>query len=116
LAASARHLELVATDGELVRPPRTRGECGAVARPCPHSGCRYNLSADTLKSGAQQVHWLPEEQPGRPSCALDVAEAGGIGPTDVAAIMGVTKQRIDQIEATAVRKILRNVRAFRDYR
>jgi hypothetical protein len=116
MAASARHLQLIATDGALVGMPRTRRECGAVPRPCPHLVCRHNLSADLLPGGTRQVHWRPEEHPERPNCALDLADAGERSAIETAEAMGVTKQRVDQIEAAAVRKILRNVRAFRDYR
>jgi hypothetical protein len=115
MATPALHLRLVATDGESVRP-RTRRECEAVTRPCQHSTCRYNLSADTLRGGTRQVHWIPSEQPERPSCALDVAELGGCTPSEVAAILGVSKQRVVQIEEQVVRKVKRRRSAFADYR
>lgn len=114
--SAARHLRLVTDRPSDTSLPRTRGECEGGARPCPLISCRHHLAADLLPGGTLQVHWLPDEEPERPSCSLDVADFGGLGPTDVALIMGVSKQRVVQIEERVVRKLKKNRRAFPDYR
>lgn len=100
-----RHLRVVPPlppHGEL---PRTRGECVGGSRPCPLVSCKHNLCVDVGKAGAVKVHWLPEDEPERPNCALDVADTGGVGQLEAAAILGVTRQRINQTENQAFRKM-----------
>jgi hypothetical protein len=63
------------------------------------------------KRGHLTVHWLPDEEPDRPTCALDVAEqAGGLTPSEIAALIGVSKQRVTQIEEKAKRKMRKPMR------
>lgn len=64
----------------------TRAECPTL-RPCDRTACRYhtgNLSA---------------------SCALDVADAGAHTLHEVATVMGMSTERIRQIEASAIRRL-----------
>lgn len=82
---------------ETVVPPRTRGDCqaGGVSayRPCPWMECRFHIA------GSEEV-----------SCVLDVAEQGGVTLEDVGRYLGVTRERIRQIETIALRKLKRVVR------
>lgn len=104
-----RHLHLVQPRSTVL--PLTRGECEGGARPCPIVSCRHNLCVDVTPAGGISVHWFPEDERDRPSCALDVAEdSPGLSVIDVAALMGTTRQRIDQIESIAKRKIRRRMR------
>ncbi len=105
-----RHLRLVGapSDSSL---PRTRGECRDGARPCPLVSCRHHLAVDVGRKGRLTVHWEPDEEPDRPSCALDVAEqAGGLSPAEVATLIGVTRQGVRVVEEKAVRKMKRRMR------
>ena len=68
--------------------PRTRGDCLAGPRPCPWTGCRYHLG------------------PARESCALDLAGRGGMTLDEIGALLGVTRERIRQIEGTALAKLV----------
>jgi hypothetical protein len=81
--------------------PRTRRDClpGGVneARPCPWTGCRHNI----VEAGPTQA-----------TCSLDIADEGGITLEEVGVLMGVTRERIRQIEATALRKIQARDRNF----
>jgi Sigma-70, region 4 len=85
-------------------PPRIRGDCleGGVnaARPCPWIGCRYNIV---------------EARPDQATCALDVADQGGITLEEVGDLLGVTRERIRQIEAHGLRLLaVRDHSVFRN--
>lgn len=72
--------------------PKTRGDClpggRNEARPCNWKGC----------------YWHMEHE--KASCVLDVADNGGITLEEVGEILGVTRERIRQIEAIAIRKLV----------
>lgn len=80
--------------------PRTRGECVGVARPCPFTTCRYNLVLDRAETAVADT-------PPESSCALDVADRGGATLEDIAAVFGVTRERVRQIEERALARIRR---------
>jgi len=102
-------------------PPRTRGDCVDGPRPCPHLGCRHHIWTDVnlrpdlpskkydergrmvrLRRGApgRGRPELPDE-----SCALDVADEGGHTLERVGEILGVTRERIRQIEKQFLEKL-----------
>ena len=68
--------------------PLTRADCINGARPCPYSSCRHHMNAAE-------------------SCALDVADQGAHDRTKVAALLGVSRERVRQIENEALTKLLR---------
>lgn len=74
-------------------PPLTRGDCVDGPRPCPWTGCRYHL-ADVVRSRT-----LTE------TCCLDVAARGEETLDAVGKILGVTRERIRQIEAAALTRL-----------
>jgi hypothetical protein len=104
---SRRHLRLVAERAEPSNLPRTRADCEGGPRPCPLISCRHNLSADVTFAGGVRVHWLPEDEPDRPTCALDLAERQGMGERDVGEALGCSRERVRQIEHRALKKIAR---------
>jgi hypothetical protein len=85
--------------------PRTRGECECGPRPCPWLGCRYHLGLDMHACGfAFKLQTTPPwELPA--TCALDVASIGGISTEDTARFLGITRQRVHQIEQGAMAKL-----------
>lgn len=89
--------------------PRTRAECPET-RPCPWVACRYHLLVDVgrgqrrdllLKARyfredrADQIVAALEAMPD--TCALDVAERGALSDGEIGELIGVTRQRAEQI-------------------
>ena len=87
--------------------PQTRGECAHAVRPCPWVSCKYHLYLDVNpEKGSIKVNfpdrevWEMEE-----TCALDVADRGGITLEDVGEILNLTRERIRQVEGNGLDKL-----------
>jgi hypothetical protein len=97
--------------------PKNRAECADGPRPCPHVGCRYHLYLDVSpNTGAIKLNFPDlEVWELAISCALDVADSGGIKLEDVGALINVTRERIRQIELKALSKLeaLNDIQALR---
>lgn len=72
----------------------TRADCIDAIRPCAFTACRHHLASDQSPKG-DKSH----------SCSLDVAEQGERTAAEVAKILGVTQQRVAQIEEKALLKL-----------
>ena len=86
------------------RLPESRKECASGPRPCPYTTCRYNLFLD-VNSGGGIRFTHPELEPGqmRESCVLDVvAKDGALTLEAVGDLLGLTRERIRQIEGIAL--------------
>lgn len=79
--------------------PITRADCIDGIRPCPYVGCRHHLGLDVRESGSIAYSGAEE------TCSLDVADEGGLPLLEVGRIIGVTKERIRQIEREALWKL-----------
>jgi hypothetical protein len=84
---------------EVLRP-RVRADCVAGGineqRPCPWYGCKYHLGLDVNPtSGSMQVRDIDKMVH---TCALDVAEVGGVTLEEIAEITNLTRERIRQVE------------------
>jgi len=88
--------------------PRTRGDCVNGIRPCPFAGCKHHLAHD-LKNPNNVRFPLGDDTGTMPeTCALDVADRpGGATLEEVGRLLGLTRERIRQCEAKAIRKIAR---------
>lgn len=86
--------------------PRTRAGCADVPRPCPFVSCAHHLYLDVSQRTGRLTLNRPELEPHElepgASCALDVAEHGGASLDEIAAAMGVSRERIRQIEVRAM--------------
>jgi hypothetical protein len=87
--------------------PRLRAECQSMPRPCPFVSCEHHLYLDVNpQSGAIKLNfphlevWEMAE-----TCALDVADRGGITLEEVGAILNLTRERIRQVEVRGLTKI-----------
>lgn len=109
-----RHVHLlVLRDEKDETRPRTRGECEGGPRPCPWVSCKYNLYLDVGKDGSLKLASPgrePHEVPDDWSCALDVAERGGSSLEDIGNALNVGRERVRQIEETALEHVLRRAR------
>lgn len=90
--------------------PESRQDCvqGVNAeRPCPFVSCKYHLYLDVSpRSGGIKVNfphlevWELAE-----TCALDVADRGGVTLEEVGAIMNLTRERIRQLETRGMARL-----------
>ena len=87
--------------------PTTREECRGEARPCPWVACKHHLYLDiNPETGSIKINF-PDLEPWelKHTCALDVAERGGITLEEVGEIMNLTRERIRQVEVRGLLKL-----------
>jgi hypothetical protein len=87
--------------------PTTREECRGEARPCPWVACKHHLYLDiNPETGSIKINF-PDLEPWelQHTCALDVAERGGITLEEVGEIMNLTRERIRQVEVRGLLKL-----------
>lgn len=89
--------------------PKTRGECVDVQRPCPYVSCKYNLYLDVHPRTGSYKHNFPDlevwEMDAAFSCALDVADRGGVTLEQLGAAMNLTRERVRQLEVKGLAKL-----------
>jgi hypothetical protein len=87
--------------------PTSREECRGEARPCPWVACKHHLYLDiNPETGSIKINF-PDLEPWelKHTCALDVAERGGITLEEVGEIMNLTRERIRQVEVRGLLKL-----------
>ncbi len=99
--------------------PRTRADCVDMERPCPYVSCKYHLYIDVHPvRGSIKVNfpdlevWEMTE-----TCALDVADRGGITLEEVGEIMNLTRERVRQVETAGLGKLnaIQDITRLKDY-
>jgi hypothetical protein len=89
------------------RRPETRADCREGVRPCPFVACKHHLYLDVNPvTGSIKINFPDiEVWEMKDTCALDIAERGGITLEEVGAIMNLTRERIRQVEMTGLEKL-----------
>ncbi len=87
--------------------PQNRNECVSMDRPCPFISCKYHLYVDvhpvrgSIKMNFPDLEvWEMTE-----TCALDIADRGGITLEEVGEIMNLTRERVRQVETQGLGKL-----------
>ena len=104
LAAGREELIKLGADQPYERP-KTRGDCADGQRPCPYIACKHNLYLDVSETGSIILnfpHLEPGQMPADQSCALDLAERGGMTLEEIALVTNLTRERIRQVELKAL--------------
>ena len=87
--------------------PSHRSACASGVRPCPYVSCKHHLYLDVNpETGSIKLNfpdldvWEMAE-----TCALDVADRGGITLEEVGEILNLTRERIRQVEVKGLEKL-----------
>ena len=101
-----------------IQKPATRAECESMLRPCPFVSCRYHRYVDvnTEKKGSQIKLNFPDVldythldvDQLEDTCILDMAEEGTRTLDEVGDLLNLTRERVRQIEARAIKKLCKN--------
>jgi hypothetical protein len=108
MAAGGVDPELQALMAELdAERPKVRADCAAGPRPCPYVSCKFNLYVDVNpRTGSVKMNFPDKEiWELADTCALDVADRGGITLEEVGAIMNLTRERVRQLETRGLAKL-----------
>ncbi len=87
--------------------PTSRSQCLDMERPCLFVSCRHHLYLDVNpETGSVKLNF-PDKEPWEldETCALDVADRGGITLEEVGTIMNLTRERIRQVEVRGLEKL-----------
>ena len=89
--------------------PKTRGDC-THPRPCPFVSCRYHLAINVAYTGRIIVNQDLDNLDLYPyNCALDVTDKGYLTLDEVGSLIGLTRERIRQMQEVAIRKLKREM-------
>ena len=84
--------------------PRSRADCAEGPRPCLFVSCKYHLYLDVNpRTGSVKLNFPDKEiWELEHTCALDVADKGGITLEEVGTIMNLTRERVRQVESRGI--------------
>lgn len=87
--------------------PSTRAQCVNMPRPCLYVSCRHHLYLDVNEETGSVKFNFPDKEVWEleETCALDVADRGGITLEEVGSIMNLTRERIRQLELSGLEKL-----------
>ena len=99
-------LDAIVQEMERLRP-RTRAECANGPRPCMFISCKHHLYLDVNPATGSIKLNFPDKEVWElaETCALDVADRGGITLEEVGTIMNLTRERIRQVETRGLLKL-----------
>jgi len=87
--------------------PRLRAECVNGPRPCPFISCKHHLYLDiNPTTGSIKLNFPDQELWDlAETCALDVADRGGVTLEEVGSLLNLTRERIRQLETHGLLKL-----------
>lgn len=92
-----------------IKRPVTRQDCLEMERPCPFVSCFYHLYLDVNENGSIKLNFPHlDVSELKESCALDVADVGGVTLEEVANVLNVSRERVRQIQDGAMRRMLKS--------
>lgn len=89
---------------ELAVRPLKRSDCIEGERPCPFMSCRYHLALEVTRAQSITMQDAPLDELAE-TCTLDVADRGGMTLEAVGGLLGLTRERVRQIEEQAAAKL-----------
>ncbi len=99
-------LDAIRQEMEACRP-RSRADCASGPRPCMFISCKHHLYLDVNPATGSIKLNFPDKEVWElnETCALDVADRGGITLEEVGSIMNLTRERIRQVETRGLLKL-----------
>lgn len=98
--------------GEWVRPqdaPSDKVDPGGIShcRPCLRVSCKFHLYLDINEQTGSIKNNFPDLEPHEleHSCALDMADTGGMTLEDVGEVTNLTRERVRQLETRSIAKV-----------
>ena len=91
----------------IVDRPDDRRQCATGIRPCPYVSCKHHLYLDVNPDTGSIKLNFPDLEAWEmaETCALDVADRGGITLEEVGEILNLTRERIRQVEVKGLQKL-----------
>lgn len=94
-------LDELREEGVNVERPTERSQCPTY-RPCPFVGCRYHNYLDIMPNGEIKFNFVDVEPENFiNSCSLDIAEGSPLSLKAIGDMMGLTRERVRQIQESA---------------
>lgn len=102
-----KYTELRNADYPDIQRPKTRKGCLSEPRPCPWVSCRHHLYLHVTKYGSVKIPIDHEPWDMEHSCSLDLVDRhpGGMTLEESGAVLGLTRERVRQVEDIALDKI-----------
>ncbi len=87
--------------------PQSRADCKNMQRPCPFVSCRYHLYLEVNDdTGSIKLNFPDMELTEMAeTCALDVADKGGVTLEEIGEILNLTRERIRQVESRGLEQL-----------